>query len=253
VAKRIALVFSVLALVLAAASCGTTVSSTTPTGFPCTQFNFEGDWGCFYFISNGSAVPCSVDKNDDDLCTNTNGDFYYYLDNQTVLCKDQACDNYVNCSPRYTYSDLVNDGLAWQRVNEQTDQNTSSQPITTTFSSTSATTISTSASVDLVVNADALLGFIFASVHAQINASVIKAASTVVGNNVEVSVPAGKTAYGIYGVSVQVTDGHLYQGNSCGAAAGEINYGNVRTYAPLGAGWCVWISGQTPCRLVPGS
>jgi hypothetical protein len=55
-AKRIALVFLVLALALTAASCGTTVSSTTPTGFPCTQFNFDGDWGCFYFISNGSAL-----------------------------------------------------------------------------------------------------------------------------------------------------------------------------------------------------
>jgi hypothetical protein len=257
--KKTALVLVVLVLALFVGGCtdsgnGTTSSSTTPMGFPCSQWS--GYQGCFYFMSNGSAVACQIDTNTGDLCTNTNGNFYSYYERTTVLCEEQQCVSYIPCSLRVTYDNLVNDGLAWQVVNHQQDQNATRSPSTITFTSTSATTVSTSvsasASIDISVNADALFATIFASVHAQINASVTTTATTVVGNAVKVTTPAGGTANGIYGVSVQVTSGHLYQSSSCGAAGGENNYGTVQTYVPIAPGWCVWISGETPCRIVSG-
>jgi hypothetical protein len=146
------------------------------------------------------------------------------------------------CSPKYTYADLVNDGQAWQAVDRAQDQNTTQNSISIQFSSSSATTITTSASIEL----SASLKAVFASVQAKINASVSRAVSTEVGNEVSVTVPAAMTANGIYGVKVQVTTGSLYINSTCG----DKTYKNVRTYVPIAPGWCVWISGQTSCRVV---
>jgi hypothetical protein len=252
-AKKMALILGLLVLALVASGCST--SSSTATGIPCTTRAL----GCYYYISNGNDVPCRIGIVN--YCKNTTGDFYEYvaLGKQTRLCESHVygCIDSkgtpapVLCSPKFTYNDPVNYGQAWQVVNRQTDQNTTPGPITVSFTSTSATTVSTSASIDLSADAYALLGAIFVSVHAQINASVAKTASTVVGNAVRVSIPAGMTANGIYGVRVQVTKGHLYQSNTCGSA--KPDYGNVEAYVPIASGWCVWLSGQTPCRIVSGS
>jgi hypothetical protein len=244
-----------VALVLALVVSGCSSSSTTPTGNQCTSHAL----GCYYFVSNGSTVPCNVGITN--YCKNTAGDFYEYVPStgQTRLCEShvygcvdsRAESAPKSCSPEYTYNNLVNEGQAWRVINKQADQNTTSGPVAIDLSSTTATTVSESASVELSVNADALLDVIFVSVHAQINASVSKTASTVVGNAVRVNIPAGMTANGIYGVRVQVTKGHLYQSNICGSA--KADYGNVTTYVPLSTGWCVWLSGHTPCRVVPGN
>jgi hypothetical protein len=105
--------------------------------------------------------------------------------------------------------------------------------------------VSTSASINITVDAGAALGVVFASVHAEFNASVAKTVSTVVGNNYNVTIPPGKTAYGIYGVQVQVTTGNLDQSDVCGTTA---NYNSIRTYVPIAPGWCVWLSGETPAE-----
>jgi hypothetical protein len=258
--RKTFLALAVLTLALVASGCGfsdlgvsniTMSASTTPTGYSCTQWSPGG--GCYYFINKGKAVACQGDTSNVAICTNANGDFYNYYASATYLCVNQRCVNQVACSPKYAYDNLMNKGQAWQVVNQQADQNTTQGPITISFTSTSSTTVSASASIDLSANADALLGIIFVSVHAQINASVSKTASTAVGNEVRVTIPAGMTANGIYGVRVQVTSGKLYQGSSCGAGGGEINYGKVQTYVPIGSGWCVWLSGHTPCPVVPGS
>jgi hypothetical protein len=152
-----------------------------------------------------------------------------------------------SCLPKYKYVILSNSGEAWEVVNEQTDQNTTPNSATVTLTSTSASTVSTSASINITVDAGAALGVVFASVHADLNASVAKTVSTVVGNNYNVTIPPGKTAYGIYGVQVQVTTGNLDQSNVCGTTA---NYNSIQTYVPIAPGWCVWLSGETPCRVV---
>lgn len=254
--KRTALVLAVLILAFVASGCTATLSNT-PQGYPCSNqgINNKGE-GCFYFIKNGTAIACQNGTND--ICDNTIGPFYDSLGpDTTLLCQDHyACANFtqvttpVLCSAKFAYDNLANDGQEWQVVNRQEDQNTTGQSITLRFISTSATTISTTASIDLTANADAILGVIFVSVHAQLNASVSKTASTVVGNEVQVTIPPHQTAYGIYGVNVQVATGHLYQNNKCG---GQANYGEVQTYVPIAPGWCVWISGETPCRVVSGS
>ena len=256
--RRAALILAVLALALVAGGCSSSSLSTTPTGYPCTLYKSYGSSdGCFYFIKNGTAVACQFGKTDP--CQNTKGDFYDYYDGKTYVGGNHNLASFSLtavatpelCSPKFTYDNLANSGQAWQVVNQQEDQNTTQQTITIRFSSTSATTISTSASVNVTANADAALGVVFVSVRAQINASVTRTASTVVGNEVTVTIPAGMTAYGIYGVKVQVTGGHLYQSNSCGTA--KPNYGDVQTYVPIAPGWCVWLSGQTPCRVLPGT
>lgn len=255
--KKITLI---VVLIFAFAVSGCTQSSTTPSitssttasGWPCTSVS---NVGCFYFISNGTAVACDVIDTSTQLnyCDNTSGEFYYDNNGLTVLCADHECETTTGvttpslCSAKFAYNNLANGGQAWEVVNQLEDQNTTQQSISTKFISTSATTISTSASFNLTVNIDAIIDVVFASVRAQINASVSRTESTVVGNEVTVTIPPGKTAYGIYGVSVQVTNGHLYQSNSCN---GHLNYGEVRTYVPVAPGWCVWLSGQTPCRIV---
>ena len=252
---------AILALIIVASSliaCGCATRGTTPTGYPCTkppsQANQTDD--CYYIISNGKAIPCKVSGTN--LCQNTKGTYYDYSGyyDQTYLCEDHwACWNSKPvtvprlCSPKYGYDNLVDDGQAWQVVNQQADQNSSRRPITIRFTSTSATIISTSIGAGITVGASGILGIVFASVQAHINASVTRTVSTKVGNAVTVTIPARVTAYGVYGVRVQVARGHLYQKNSCGAA--KPDYGDVRTYVPIASGWCIWLSGQTPCRIVP--
>jgi hypothetical protein len=252
---RATLLLLTLISALFVAGCATT--GTTPTGYQCTfppsQVNQTHD--CYYFIDDGKAVPCQMSRTN--LCDNTAGDYYDYSSyfGHTYLCEDHiACmeSKMVSvpklCSPKYAYDHLTSGGQAWRVVNEQEDQNSSQESISTSFSSTSATTVSTSLSAQITANVDALLGIVFASVHAEINGSVAKTVSTVVGNQVAVTIPAGRTAYGIYGVKMQVTSGDLYQANSCGG--GKPDYGEVQTYVPIASGWCVWLSGGTPCPVI---
>jgi hypothetical protein len=256
--KRAVLVLIILGSALLAAGCAS--PSTTPTGYPCTkppsQINQTQD--CYYFIKNGSAIACKYTRFN--LCQNAAGDYYDYSSyyDHTFLCGDHvACFDGREvavprlCSPKFAYDHLANGGQAWQVVNQQEDQNSSRQPIDIKFISTSASTVSTRVSAGVTVGADALLGIVYASVQAQVNASVTRTVSTVVGNEVAVTIPPHMTAFGIYGVNMQVTSGHLYQTNSCGAA--KPNYGEVKTYVPIDSGWCVWLSGQQPCRVVPKS
>jgi hypothetical protein len=241
----------VVLVVLTAAGC--TSSSTTPTGIPCTNYSLKHDY-CLYYVSNGVETACDVGTAN--LCKNAQGDYYYYnpRNGNTYECADHYYCNgtevaaSVPCSPKFAYDHLVNLGQAWEVVNKQQDQNTTPTTADSTFTSSSATTVSASASVQITANVIALFGAVFASVRAQINASVARTVNTVVGNEFTVTIPAGKTAYGIYGVKVQVTGGHLYQSNSCGSS--QPDYGTVQTYVPISPGWCVWLSGQAPCRVV---
>ena len=153
-----------------------------------------------------------------------------------------------NCPVSYSYNDLVNGGKAWTVVDLEEDQNSTSDPASATFISRTATTVSMSASLNIGIDVDAILAPIFASVHAQINASVSRSTTTDIGNRFGVTVPAGKTAYGIYGVQEQITSGNLSGDDTC--SGGKTDYGTVSTYVPISPGWCVWVSGQPPCVVL---
>jgi hypothetical protein len=258
--KRTVLVLVVLMLVLVVGGCSSTTSAT-PAGLSCTHVtgDFSED-GCYYFIQNGTSVPCSVNFGPNgSLCQNAIGPFYDYDGITTYRCLNNQCTSHtpgngITCSSKFLYNNLVSNGEAWEAVNQLQDQNTTQAPISTQFISTSATTVhvdfSASASINVGGSLDVLFATIYTNVHAQVNTSVSKTASTVVGNELTITIPAGGTAYGIYGVRVQVTTGLLYQENSCN---GQTNYGDVQTYVPIASGWCVWLSGETPCRVVKGS
>jgi hypothetical protein len=258
--KKTVLVLAVLLLVLVFSGCSSTTSST-PTGVLCTHVtgNLNGD-GCYYFMKDGTSVPCDVNYSlTGSYCQNAVGPFYDYDGITTYRCLNSHCTSHtpgsgITCSSKFLYNNLVNNGEAWEAVNQLQDQNTTQAPISTKFISTSATTVQTSFSASASINVggslDVLFATIYANVHAQVNASVSKTASTVVGNEVTINIPAGGTANGVYGVKVQVTTGNLYQNNSCN---GQTDYGDVQTYVPIASGWCVWLSGETPCRVVQGS
>jgi len=156
-----------------------------------------------------------------------------------------------SCAVNYSYDDLSSGGKAWLVVDEEQDQNTTSEPVSGTFISHTSTTVSMSASLNVTVDVDALFPAIFASVHAEINAAVSRTATTDVGNSFNLTIPAGKTAYGIYGVQEQVTSGTLTSTDSCNSD--QTNYGTVSTDVPISPGWCVWLSGQPPCAVLPSA
>jgi hypothetical protein len=235
-------------------STSTTVT-TTPAGIPCTS---DGRI-CSYFESNGTLNLCVIGST---YCTNAPGPFYEYdeVEKATFYCTSQTSTDCLqttppsppgSCTPTstYAYTGLVDDGRAWKVVDKQQDQNTTTGPASVTFISTTSTSVSASASVEVKVDVSALLPVIFASVRADINASVAQSATTVVGNSFNLSVPAGLTAYGIYGVQEQVASGHLSGDTSCGGH--KADYGTVKSYVPISPGWCVWLSDQPPCVVVP--
>lgn len=160
------------------------------------------------------------------------------------------------CKPQYVYDDLIDMGKSWIVVNQQQDQNNSTSPTPATFMSITSKTIKvtdqqgmteTSGS-SLGVNSEDIQSTITHSVQYQINISVSLSVTTTIGNSTTVTVPAGKTVYGNYGVKVQITDGRLYDQAGC---EGENSYfGPDITYTPIAVGWCVWISGATPCPSV---
>lgn len=237
------------------AGCGT--ATTTPTGTPCTSYNSL----CYYYYNHaGTPIACTVDGVSGNDCSTTSGPYYEYdtLNGKTIECS--ADPNWIcptsklvtpvaQCPPpNFVYDTLVNKGQAWKVVEQDQDQNGTSGLVQATFTSTKSDTITASASVSVPGHADAVIGVILASVEAHINTSVRASVTTVVDNNYNLTVPAGKTAYGIYGVRVQVTSGHLYDTKSCGGS--KADYGTVISYIPIAIGWCVWLSGQQPCPTV---
>jgi len=162
----------------------------------------------------------------------------------------------VPCQPHYIYDNLINIGTSWIVVNQQQDQNNTTSPIQVTFTSTTSRTITVTDKLGLTqtstsseeVSGEAIQDTITNSVAVAINHSVSRSVTATIGNGTVITIPAGKTAYGNYGVRVQVTDGRLYDQADC---EGENSYfGPDITYVPVATGWCVWISGQPSCPSV---
>lgn len=162
----------------------------------------------------------------------------------------------VPCQPHYVYDDLIAIGTSWIVVNQQQTQNNTTSPIQGTFMSTTSKTITvtdklgmtTTSTSSTEISAEEIQHTITNSVAVEINHSVSYSVTATIGNSTDVTIPAGKTAYGNYGVRVQITDGRLYDQAGC---EGENSYfGPDITYTPIATGWCVWISSQSPCPSV---
>lgn len=72
----------------------------------------------------------------------------------------------------------------------------------------------------------------------EIDAQASTSVTASISNKITITVPPLSTGHGNYGVSMQVTSGHLYT-NRCGGK----DYGEVISYAPLFSGWCTWVAG----------
>jgi hypothetical protein len=205
----------------------------------------------YYTFHNGTKNQCGSAGTPD--C----GNDYYAVDNtngMTYHCTGTPCfltDPVTppwNCSSKYAYENLADKGTSWKVITQQQDQNNSSVPAQVTFTSNTETTVKVSLDVHLSASADALLDVVYVSVKADINVSVTKSVSVTVGNSYNFTVPAGATAYGNYGVKVQITSGHLYDKATCEGKNSDL--GNVVTYVPIAPGWCVWTTDETPCPSI---
>lgn len=249
IGRMLAVFVLTCSLALAVAGC----AETTPTGIKCTN---NGSSSCFYYLSGNTTVPCQPSGFNN--CPGApNGSYFAYngSDGKTYNCTNRFCSFAdpiappVTCVAHYAYDSLVGQGVAWKVVDQETNKNGTLAPASMTFTSTTASTVDMTASVDLTADADAIFGVVFASVQAHINASVSRTASTIVGNSFTASVPAGAVAHAIYGVNVQLTSGHLHETTACPGKTS--NYGTVRTDVPIGVGWCVWIANPDQCPVAP--
>lgn len=241
--------------------------SQTPTGLSCTEVHATS-YGtttadaCFYYFNNGVATPCATTDYTKNFCPATSGAYYSYglKDGKTYRCRiHNSCGSVNNsvitdprllCPPQvWAYDSLSDRQLAWQVVDQVHDQNNTPSAAQVTFTSTKSSTVTVSTNIDITADAQLITPVIFASVHTDINSSVVTSSSAVIGNSYTVSVPSGRTVFGIYGVQVQVTDGHLYATDaySNGPCAALVkDFGSVTTYVPVGPGWCVWLDDQSP-------
>jgi hypothetical protein len=240
--------------------------SQTPTGLPCTEIHAQAVGtttanGCYYYFNNGVATPCDTTHYTKNYCPATKGAYfmYQYKDGKTFRCRIHddcsSTNNSVITDPTllcpaqvWSYDTLVDRQLAWQVVDEVHDQNNTPATAQVTFTSTKSSTVTVSSSKDITAFAQLAIPVILASVRTEVNSSVVNSSTAVIGNTYTVSVPPGRTVFGIYGVQVQVTDGHLYateaySGDPCTPLSQDL--GNVTTTVPIGPGWCVWLDNQS--------
>jgi hypothetical protein len=88
----------------------------------------------------------------------------------------------------------------------------------------------------------------------EIDESVSKSVTTANGSTVKMTLPPMTRGYGLYGVAVRITSGHLYSAN----CAEKDDQGIVSTAVPSHYDWCTWTrgpnvfadGGQGPCLVV---
>lgn len=261
---------TILACLVAATGCSVTVvhaqRSQTPTGLPCTEFhesslNTTVANSCLYYFNNNVATACGTSAATD-YCPATKGAYYSYglKDGKTFKCTiHNSCGSANNAvitdptllCPRqiWSYNSLVNLQTAWRVVDEVHDQNNTPSAAEVTFTSTKSSTVTVGTSTDVTQYTELDLKVITASVQREVNSSVVNSSTAVIGNSYTVTAPAGRTVFGIYGVQVQMTAGHLYateaySGDPCTSLKQDL--GTVTTTVPIGPGWCVWLDNQSP-------
>ncbi len=148
------------------------------------------------------------------------------------------------CQPQYVYDHIADQGRMLVVTDSEQAGNNSGRDATFTLTAERSTTVMVSA--DTGVEAD--LGAIVQGVRAHLNVSVSTSVTASIGNTTTITIPPGETGYGDYGVFVQLASGHLY-GPNCGQDYGA----HVTSRIPIRAGWCVWVTGESPasCESAP--
>lgn len=143
------------------------------------------------------------------------------------------------CKPHYVYDKVVNRGHEWKVFDRQGDFNYHPTPIQAKLIATTGGTVEltvtsrTDRSLSLGAGFEGI-GVVFeASQGFDVGVSLSVTAS--IGNEISMTIPPLSAGHGNYGVSVQVTSGHLYDAAGCGK-----DYGDVISYAPVRRGWCTW-------------
>jgi hypothetical protein len=235
--RLIILVIASLFLSLIIVGCG------APAVYHDTKYSY-------YTIHNGIKTPCNGGF------SNCGNDFYEVgspsgsIYHCTPMCNIFA-PTYVSpttCIPNYAYDNLVNDGLSWVVTSRQQDTNNTVSPAQVTFTSTTSKTVTVTDKLDVIAklggDADILIADITLNVKAEIDYEVTQTVDATIGNAYTVSILPGETAYGNYGVRVQITSGHLYDKAKCEGSKSDS--GMDITYVPIDTGWCVWTSNQSP-------
>lgn len=222
----------------------------------CSGYNGHGNNP--YTIQNGVKSSCNPD-----IFGNSCGNDYYEVTNgQTYHCTYwTGCDESnpvtppvvtAQCVPNYAYDHLIDKGQSWEVVNQQQDQNNASSPVQAVFTSTTSKTVTVSDKLDVIgtlnITSPTPIGVITANVKAEINHEVTQVVNATIDNSTSVTIPPRETAYGNYGVRVQITSGHLYDTAKC--EGNKSDWGTDITYVPIAAGWCVWTSTQPTCPSI---
>jgi len=219
----------------------------------------------YFTIHNGRKTPCSdPTSNIPSNIPGCSGPYYAVSENNgvTYYCQSKECFTPVpitpppQCTSKYVYDNLVNEGQSWEVVSQQQDQNNATTPAQVTFTSTTSKTVTVTDKLDVIANLNAnvagdagiLIGVITLNVKAEIDHEVTQAVNATIGNTYTVSIPPGETAYANYGVRVQITSGHLY--DKAGCEGKKPDWGTDVTYTPIATGWCVWLSDQPPCPSI---
>ncbi|HLW01593.1 MAG TPA: hypothetical protein VKT82_23250 [Ktedonobacterales bacterium] len=149
------------------------------------------------------------------------------------------------CAKSYTYDHLTDMGKAQVITDQEQDYNGSSGVETVKLDATKSATVTVSVSETTTISTEVDLDAVVAGVQQEVNSSVSFAVTASISNSPEIQIPAQSWGYGNYGVFVQVASGHLYS-FKC-----HKDYGpNVKTYTPIAAGWCTWVTGGSSCASV---
>ncbi len=179
-----------------------------------------------------------------------------------------------SCQPKYVYDGVQDKGTAMVVVDREANYNGSTGVADMTLTAMQSGTVSISRSKTQTetthVQADgaAIVGGTTGNIEAvgilqaqaiyekvsQINTSVSTTETVSFGNQWHITVPAMSWGYGVFGIYVQITTGHLYSQN----CPQNVDFGNVTTLTPYNKGWCTWTrgpstftgGGQGPCLVV---
>jgi hypothetical protein len=150
------------------------------------------------------------------------------------------------CQAQYVYDHITDQGQKLVVTDHEQTGNNTGNDVTLTLTAERSKTVTVSA--DAGIEAD--LGAIVDGVKVSLHVSVSESVATSISNSPTLKLPDGTTGYGDYGVFVQLASGHLYSSN-CGQDYGS----HVSAQIPIGAGWCLWVTGQSPTSCesnVPG-
>lgn len=189
-------------------------------------------------------------------------------------CGDDSSQTQApSCTPKYVYDQVKDGGEALEVLDFESAYNGTANNADFTLTATHSASVSISRSdtqiqkfhAEVKGEAPILTGnafvpvavvqanAIYDSIHQQTE-SVSKTMTSTTGSNIRLTIPPMSKGYGIYGVVVKITSGHLYSQN----CTNHDDVGNISTIIPEHFDWCTWTRGPTlfteggqgPCLVV---